>query len=293
MSTARYLAPYILITAFGYVFAKSGMTFASPMVYGALISLITTLGLLAVSRGRIILNRDTALFGVFYWLSSTTWLVGLNLISPSQSAILSFTMPLFAIPLSIYVLSERASRVEAYGAIIGFSGIVLFNLPLLGGAGTFIGGGLSVADAFFWALFSVYMRKLRVQDTAQTVLAVSFVSFLLYSAFSAFDFSFRPSLNLLIDLGYNGALGGALDTFFWMVMLKTEKLARLTTLLFIAPVVTLGYDVATTGVIPNYLTLGGVVLIFVGIYTSNILGGSGGGSVPPPVAAAPILEYGS
>jgi hypothetical protein len=80
-----------------------------------------------------------------------------------------------------------------------------------------------------------------------------------------------------------------------MVLARTEKLAKLSTMLFMAPVVTLIYGVATTGVIPSYITVAGVVLIFAGIYTSNILGKKVGNAdgkvVAPPVPSAPIMVH--
>lgn len=293
MASAKYLFPYILITAFTYVFAKDALSYASPFVYGALTTFVTCIAFFVVTRGKLILNKDTILFSVFYWLSGACLLLGLNFISSSQSAILSFTMPLIAIPLSVYVLAERASRVEAYGAVIGFAGIVVYNLPLLGGTVTLIGVGLTLGDAFFWALFSVYMRKLRLQDPAQTLATGALVSFLFYGALSFTDFSFRPSLNLAFDVGFLGIIAWALNPFLWMALLRTEKLAKLTTLIFIAPLVTLVYGVATTGVVPSYITLGGVVLIFVGIYTSNILGGRDADLVQPPATPAPPLGHDS
>lgn len=290
MASTRYLVPYILITAFTYVFAKDGVSYASPFVYGALTALITFAMLLISSRGHLIINRDTVLIGVFYWLSGVTWLFGLELISSAQSAILSFTMPLFAIPLSVYLLGESASRIEAYGAMVGFGGIILYNLPLLGGAGTIIGGLLTLVDAFFWALFSVYLRKVRVQDPRQTLATTSFVCMLLYGAFSVADPYFTPTVGLAIDLTYSGAIGGALSIFLWMALIKTEKISRLTTLIFMAPIVTLVYGVATTGVLPDALTLGGVILIFVGIYASSVHGKRKETATMAPLAPSPIAE---
>ncbi len=293
MAATKYLVPYILITAFAYVFAKDGLAFASPFVYGALTALITCVMLLISSRGHVIINRDTLLIGVFYWLSGVTWLFGLELISAAQSAILSFTMPLFAIPLSVYLLGERASKIEAYGALVGFGGIILYNLPLLGGTVTIIGGLLTLVDAFFWALFSVYMRKVRVQDPRQTLVTTSFVCMLLYGAFSVTDPYFTPTFGLAIDLTYSGAIGGALSIFLWMVLIKTEKISRLTTLIFIAPIVTLIYGVATTGILPDDLTLAGVALIFIGIYASTVHGRRKETVVIAPLPASPIPEHGS
>ncbi len=290
---AKYLIPYILITAFTYVFAKNGLGYTSPFIYGAITALITCVILFVASKGRVILNRDTVLIGIFYWLSGVTWLLGLDIISSAQSAILSFTMPLFAIPLSVYMLRERASKVEAYGALVGFGGIVLYNLPLLGGTTTIIGAVLTLVDAFFWALFSVYMRKVRVQDPRQTLVTSSFICLLLFSAFAVTDATFHPTVDLAVDLTFGGAIGGALSIFLWMVLIKTEKISRLTTLIFIAPLVTLVYGVATTGVIPDDVTLGGVVLIFIGIYASSFRGRGQESPTPPPVPAPLLIEHDS
>jgi drug/metabolite transporter (DMT)-like permease len=272
LAPARYLVPYILITAFAYVVAKDALSRSSPLVYGALTSLLMTMALFAAAgRFRPVLNRDTLLFSLFYWLSGVTWLVGLDYISSAQSAIVSFTMPLFTIPLAFLVLRERGSRLEVYGAVVGFAGIVVFNLPLVTGRSTALGVGLTLADAFFWALYSVYMRKLRHRDTLQTLATASLFSFVLYSVFSLGDFSLIPSLDLAADVLFLGLVSGALTFYLWMALIKVEKVGRLTTVIFVAPIITLVYGVATTGVIPNYITLGGVALIFLGIVMANYL----------------------
>jgi drug/metabolite transporter (DMT)-like permease len=292
LAPARYIVPYILITAFQFFLAKDGMSYSSPLVFGSMTTLLTTVALFSMSKGfKLILNRDTVLFSLFYWLSGVSWLLGLSYIAPAQSAIIAFTMPLFAIPLAIWVLSERGSRTEAYGAIIGFAGIVLFNLPLLSGRTTILGVGLTLCDAFFWALFSVYMRKLRTQDTVQTLATASFFSFVLYSAFSLTDFSLRPSLDLAVDVAFLGLVSGALNFYLWMALVKVEKLGRLTTLIFLAPIITLLYTVATTGAIPSYISLGGVALIFIGIYAANLLGAKDPRLAP--AAPPPAKERGS
>jgi drug/metabolite transporter (DMT)-like permease len=287
---ARFIIPYILITAFQYFLAKDALSYTSPVVFGTLTTLLTTVALFSLSGSfRPILNRDTLLFSGFYWLSGASWLVGLNYISPSQSAIISFTMPLFAIPLAIWVLSERGSRIEVAGALLGFAGIVIYNLPLLSGGPTIIGVGLTLTDAFFWALFTVYMKKIRRQETVQTLATASLFSFFLYGAFSLTDFTMRPSVDLAVDVTFLGLVSGALNFYIWMAMIKVEKVGKLTTMIFLAPVITLLYSVATTGAIPSYVTLGGVGLIFIGIYAANLLGAKP--PQPAPVGNPPIMEH--
>jgi len=291
LSSAKYLAPYIVINGFVYVFAKDGMGYSSPFVFGAMTGLVTFLFLLVAARGKLVFNLGTLLFSIFFWLSGATWLLGLDLISPAQSAILSFTMPLFVMPLSVLMLGERANRVESLGMLTGFAGIVVYNLPLLGGSLTLIGAGLTLADAFFWALFSVCMRKLKTQNANQTIATGSFFNFVFYGAFSFIGFGFTPSLNLAVDIGYGGAVGGALSFVLWNTLIRSMRLARLTTLVFLSPIVTLVYGALTTGAVPGVLTLGGVALIFVGIYASTVL--SKKGDLKASLAAAPLTEHDS
>ena len=77
--------------------------------------------------GKVILTRQTLIFSFIFWASGACWLFGLNYISSAQSAVLSFTMPLFAIPLSVYMLGERSSHLEVYGGARGLPGVTLFN----------------------------------------------------------------------------------------------------------------------------------------------------------------------
>lgn len=272
MVSAKYLTPYILITAFTYVFAKDAVSHASPFVYGALTSFVSFLTFFVITRGKLVLNRDTGVFSIFYWGAGACLLVGLNYISASQSAVLTFTMPLIVIPLSVYILHERATRVEVFGALIGFSGIVVYSIPLLSGSVTLLGTVVTIGDACFWALFSIYMSKLKFQSPAQTMASASLIGFLIYGVLSFADFHVQPSLNLAFDVVYLGVFAWALNQFLWMAMIKTEKLAKLSTLTFAAPIVTLIYGVASTQVVPSIISVSGVVLIFAGIYISNLLG---------------------
>ena len=117
----------------------------------------------------------------------------------------------------------------------------------------------------------------------------SFFSFVLYSAFSFADFSLRPTPEFAFDVAFLGIVSGTLNLYLWNAMVRFEKLGKLTTLIFLAPIITLAYTVASTGVIPGYVTLSGVALIFIGIYAANILSGRAE-RVP---AVPPTIERGS
>jgi drug/metabolite transporter (DMT)-like permease len=227
--------------------------------------------LFILTRGKLALTKQTLSFSVFFWASGVCWLYGLTYISSAQSAILSFTMPLFAIPLSVYMLSERSSRIEAHGGMVGFAGVILFNIPLLKGEFDALGISLALCGAFFWAVFSVYMKRLSFQDPLVTLTTGFLVATPLWALLAIFDFRFQLSYNLAFDIGYLVLAASVLSLYLWGRLLKLERVTRLTVIIFVTPVITMAYDVITTGVVPNWLALAGVALIFIGIYTSNIL----------------------
>ena len=73
-------------------------------------------------------------------------------------------------------------------------------------------------------------------------------------------------------------------------LLKLEKVTKLTVIIFLIPVITLAYGVVTSGVVPSYLTVAGIALIFVGIYASNILGHRGEEPTVRPAGGGPRAQ---
>ncbi len=109
--TVIYLVPYVLISTFQYSVAQDGLKYSSPFVLMGLRYLIASLILFGVVRSfRPIVNKDTVLLSILTFASSGFWILGLEYVSTSESAVLSYTMPLIAIPMSYLILSEKASH---------------------------------------------------------------------------------------------------------------------------------------------------------------------------------------
>jgi len=72
-------------------------------------------------------------------------------------------MPLFSIPISFIILLERPAVLEIVGVVIGFSGVILYGLPLVHGL-TLFGSIITIVNALFWGLFTVFYRKLKGYD---------------------------------------------------------------------------------------------------------------------------------
>jgi drug/metabolite transporter (DMT)-like permease len=275
MATSRrlyvYAIPYVIISSLSYPFAKDGLRYADPLTFMAARYLIASFATFLFARSfRPRVNRDTVLLSLFTAMSTLLWIYGLQRVSPAQSAVLSFTMPLFAIPITAMVLNERASRLGWAGTLLGFVGVTVYGLTLAGSGATLLGGLLTVGNAVFWASYTVYYRKTRSQDAATTVGTQLLICGTLFAVFAPITFAVNVTPEFLLDLGYISIFSGFASFLLWSGMLRRERVGKVTTLAFAVPAMTTLIEAIETGVIPSLATLGGIGIIFLGIYISSI-----------------------
>ena len=267
----KFLLPYVVFTAFSYFFAKDGLGFASPFVFMGLRYLIAGAMLLSISR-RIILTKSLLFLSVVTVTSTVFWAYGLLYVSPSESAVLSYSMPLFSLPIAFLLVSEKPSRMEILGIVIGFAGVLIYGIPLLSGF-TLVGMVLTVINAFFWGTFTVFYRKLKDQDPVAVNATQFIVGAGIMLALSPLDFHLRITTGFLIDLAWMGTLGGALQFLLWNYMIRISKVNRITVLAFSVPIFTVVLEAFMTSRIPGIFSIAGVVVMFTGIFLSRIRGG--------------------
>ncbi|MCL4306788.1 MAG: DMT family transporter [Candidatus Thermoplasmatota archaeon] len=271
MKELKFLLPYVVFTAFSYFFAKDGLGFASPFVFMGLRYLIAGALLLSISR-RIILTRSLLFLSAVTVTSTVFWAYGLLYVSPSESAVLSYSMPLFSLPIAFLMVSEKPSRMEILGIAIGFAGVLIYGIPLLSGF-TLIGMVLTVINAFFWGTFTVFYRKLKDQDPVAVNATQFIVGAGIMLALSPLDFHLRITTGFLIDLAWMGTLGGALQFLLWNYMIRISKVNRITVLAFSVPIFTVVLEAFMTSRIPGVFSIAGVAVMFTGIFLSRIRGG--------------------
>ncbi len=267
----KFLLPYVVFTAFSYFFAKDGLVFASPFVFMGLRYLIAGAMLLSISR-RIILTRSLLFLSAVTVTSTVFWAYGLLYVSPSESAVLSYSMPLFSLPIAFLLVSEKPSNMEILGIAIGFAGVLVYGIPLLSGF-TLVGMVLTVINAFFWGTFTVFYRKLKDQDPVAVNATQFIVGAGIMLALSPLDFHLRITTGFLIDLAWMGTLGGALQFLLWNYMIRISKVNRITVLAFSVPIFTVVLEAFMTSRIPGIFSIAGVAVMFTGISLSRIRGG--------------------
>jgi drug/metabolite transporter (DMT)-like permease len=270
-TTIGYLVfPYVLIATFQYQVAKDALTYSSVFVLMGMRYLIASSLIFCVARRfNPIFNKDTVLLALFTFSSTCFWGLGLLYLSPSESAVLTYTMPLFAIPISILVLSEKATIKEWVGAFVGLVGVMIYSTPFLSNAFTLIGGVLTLMNAFFWALYTVYYRKLKGQDQAMTVATQLLLAAALFFVLSPLEFKLVLRLSFWFDLVYLGLLSGVVSYFLWNAMARSHKVGRMTTLIYLTPVAATLAQSVETSVMPSFITLIGLCVMTFGVCVST------------------------
>lgn len=267
LSLAKWFAPYVLVNSLQYSFAKDSLSYGSPFVIMAMRYLIAASILLLISR-RVLLNRDVLVTAALTATSTALWILGLEYVTSGDSAVLSFSMPLFAILIATLTLKERPSRWEILGCGIGFTGVILYSTTLVHGT-LLLGAVLTLSNAIFWGAFTVAMRKMRNEEPF-SVVGSQFLIGSLPLVVGAFIF---PEVHFVgpfvIDILYMAILGGVIQFTLWQMMLKVERVAKVTSMIFAVPAFAVLIDALETSTFPKLLAILGASIMFLGVYISS------------------------
>lgn len=263
----KWLIPYVLVQTFQYQITKNGLTYASPFLLMAIRYLGIGLIFFVIGR-KILFDRDALVVAATSSVSTLLWAGGLQYVSTGDSAVLSYTMPLFSIPLAFLIVKEKVSPREVAGAVIGFSGVVVYSTTLSHGSLLF-GAVLTVLNAVFWALFSIYYRKLRTRDPVPILTTQFLLGSVPMFAGALFFPEIRLTLNLGLDWLYIIVFSGAIQYFVWNRLFRLARVGKITTLALAVPAATILLDSLLAMRAPPPLALLGAATIFFGIFISS------------------------
>lgn len=200
--------------------------------------------------------------------------VALQIVPAGRSAILSYTTPLWVVPLAVLTLGERLSRAKVAGLLFGLAGVaVLFNPIAVDweDGRVLLGNGLLMLAALLWAISIVQVRGHRWIGTPlslapwQTLLA----SIVLMAVALMFEDPGAVRLDWRLGLiqAYNGVLGVAFC--FWAMVTVNRALPAITLSLatLATPVVGLLSSAWFLGEVLTATVLTGLGMIALGLAT--------------------------
>jgi drug/metabolite transporter (DMT)-like permease len=196
-------------------------------------------------------------------------IIGLAIVPAGRAIVLAYTMPLWAIPIGLFLWPEPLGRAPLIGAAIGFAGLVFFMNPGLvdWGNGRVLNTLLLLA-AILWAVGSCLYRRhswrspFWVQTFWQLAVSIVPVGAMVLTGVAAGAVHWSPGL--IAILAYNCVITTALGYFLWSKVLSMIPPTTAGQVLTLTPV---------GGFVLSTLIFGGTVTADVVLSVVLIVGG--------------------
>ena len=207
---------------------------------------------------------------------TSVWLtLGLEYVTPAESAMLYYTAPLWTAILAAIILREKATFLRVSGTIVGFAGIFAFFI--LGTSGAVIlgfGAMFTLIGAVSWAVGTVLFRKVMLGTRPVDSSAAQFlIGAAIMISVSLLLEKERPVVlnsDYWVYLIYAGLISTALGFgVIWFNLLNRVEASSLSAFSFLTPMFAVFFSFLITGEVINPVQIGGALLVFAGIYLAN------------------------
>lgn len=205
------------------------------------------------------------------FFSITCWnllvVFGLRMIPSGRAAILAYTMPAWAIPLSVWFLGERMNGRKLAGLALGMGGMaLLLAQEFFSLAGAPLGALMVLGAACTWAIGTVLQKKYPVRApvaafTAWMMLvggAPIYLGALLFDDFEALgEVSLWPAL----AVAYNVFLSFAWAHWAWIKLATSVSVTTFSLAMLMTPVVGVISGMLFLGERPGWLEFAALLLV--------------------------------
>ncbi|MEO5701765.1 MAG: EamA family transporter [Casimicrobiaceae bacterium] len=240
--SAASLAPIAVLTLVwgcNWPVLKMGVSEMPPLSFRAMSLPFAALGLLTIAR----LSGDSLRVPREFWgrltvlalFNITAWngliLFGVQQLPAGRSAILAYTMPVWTVLISLFLLHEPLSRRRIIGLLLGMTGMALLLREdfahLRGSPGAAL---LIIAAAISWALGTVLLRKWRLPVAQNTLsgwmMLLGTVPLVVAAPFFApWPHPATLSGSAWFAIIYNIFLAGTLAHWAWFTLARTLPVA--------------------------------------------------------------------
>jgi drug/metabolite transporter (DMT)-like permease len=245
------LAGLTLVWGFNWTALKVAITEVGPYTFrtlclglgsGVLFAFLRASGQpLAIPRDQWWRLALIAFFNITCWNMLVVF--GLATLPSGRAAILAYTMPAWAIPLSVLLLGERMTGRKLAGLALGMAGMALLlwdEFHRLQGAPR--GALLVLGAAFTWAIGTILQKKYPVKAplagfTAWMMLVGGLPIYLGALLFEDFGKLAGISLNAFLAVAYNVLLAFAFAHWAWIKIATSVSVTVFSLSMLVIPVV--------------------------------------------------------
>lgn len=185
----------------------------------------------------------------------------------TRVAIVTYTMPIWAVLLAWLVLGERPSRVQGLAMIMCAAGLVVLIRPLAA-AGIPIGLVLAAGSGLCWAAGTVYLKWARIEADPMGV--ASWQLWIAFVVVALCMFAFEGRLHLenahtgaFLALAFVGIVGNGTAYGLWFAVVRRLPAATASLGVLGAPVIGVISTILMLGERPTTADIVGFTLIFV------------------------------
>ena len=269
------LAGITLVWGFNWAAMKVAISEVTPFTFrtlclaagsGILFGVLRATGQpLAIPRGqwrRLVL---IAFFTITCW--NVLVVFGLRLIPAGRAAILAYSMPAWAIPLSVWFLGERMTARKLLGLAMGMAAMtLLLAKEFTSLAGAPLGSLLVLAAAWTWAIGTLLQKKFPVQApvaalTAWMMLIGGIPIYLGALVFDDWRALGNVSLGAGLAVAYNVLLSFAWAHWAWIKLATSVSVTTFSLSMLMTPVVGVMSGMLLLGERPGGLEFAALVLV--------------------------------
>jgi drug/metabolite transporter (DMT)-like permease len=217
----------------------------------------------AGQRGRLAM---LAFFNITCWNVLVAY--GVTMIPSGRAAILAYTMPVWAVPLSIWLLGERLTARRLLGLILGVAGLALLVGDVFASPGTLLVLGAAIS----WAIGTVLQKRypMSMPTGAYTAWIMLLGGVPIFAGALLFD-----DLRVLPGVGWRPALGVAYNVLVafafahwaWIRIATAVPVTVFSISMLIIPVVGVISGMVFLGERPNWSEYAALALILCALAT--------------------------
>jgi drug/metabolite transporter (DMT)-like permease len=200
---------------------------------------------------------------------------GLKMTTAGRGAFLHKTLPLYVLVLAFIFLKEKITQKQVFALLLMFAGtIVLYSTqitPTELWTNPSMGDLLVIGATFLWAVENVIARKAMIKGETNFVVSFArmfFGGLILFGILllvGKYDLLLKMRTQQLLNIAVSTAiLFGYVFCWYWSI--KLINVSKASTILLLAPVISLVFGVILLGEPAPVMQLVGSALILIGVY---------------------------